>query len=178
MFDRFTKEARVAVAHAQLVARDSASRTIDSRHLLVAVAEVPGSARRALAAANADLTALTGAARTDLRRGSIDADALAGIGIDLDAVSQEADAVFGPDSLLRAGRKSGGHIPFTSDAKETLELALREAMRLKHKRLNTSHVLLGIMRAKGPGHASLAHAGVDSEDLRRQLEKLPDRTSE
>ena len=73
-----------------------------------------------------------GAARTALRQsgtklrgGSIDADALAGIGIDLDAVRRQADAVFGPDALLRAGRRSRGHVLFSPHAKKAPEAAER-----------------------------------------------------
>lgn len=171
MFERFTKEARAAVVRAQQVARDSTSRNIDSRHLLVAVAEVPGSAQRALGAAGANVESLTTFATEDLRAGGIDAGALAGIGIDLEAVSRQADAIFGPDSLRRAGRKSGGRIPFTPDAKKTLELALREAIRLRCKHIDAGHLLLGILRHENPGRALLVHAGVDTDVLRGVLEK-------
>jgi len=81
------------------------------------------------------------------------------------------DAVFGAGALERAGRTSGGHIPFTPDAKQALELALREAVRLKQRTIHSGHLLLGVLRAQGPGRALLLHTGVDTEALRTALEE-------
>jgi ATP-dependent Clp protease ATP-binding subunit ClpA len=171
MFERFTKEARAAVVGAQEVARDTGSRSIDTRHLLVVLVEKPGPACRALRAAGADAEAIAAKVRAHLRIGGLDGDALAGIGIDLDEVRRQADAVFGPDALERTGRAPGGHIPFTPDAKKALELALREAIRLKEKRINTGHLMLSILRADSPGRALLLRTGVDTDALRTALEE-------
>jgi ATP-dependent Clp protease ATP-binding subunit ClpA len=171
MFERFTKEARAAVVGAQGVARDTGSRSIDTRHLLVALVEDRGPVHRALREAGADAEAVAEKARADLRAGGIDGDALAGIGIDLDAVRRQADAVFGPDALERAGRAPGGHIPFTPEAKKALELALREAIRLKQRSIHPAHLLLGILRAQSSGRALLLQAGVDTDALRSALEE-------
>ena len=46
-----------------------------------------------------------------------------------------------------------GHIPFTPRAKKTLELALREALQLKHNYIGTEHILLGLIR-EGEGVAA------------------------
>lgn len=169
MFERFTKEARTAVVAAQEVAHTTATRSIDSRHLLVALAESSELVRRALHETGADVDALAAQVRAELRAGGVDADALAGIGIDLAAVRRQADAVFGEGSLERAGRKSGGHVPFTPDAKKTLELALREAIRLKRREIHSGHLMLGILRADTPGRAVLTHAGVPIAALRTAL---------
>ena len=171
MFERFTKEARAAVVGAQEVARDTGSRSIDTRHLLVVLVENRGPVDRALRGAGADVETVAGKARADLRAGGIDGDALAGIGIDLDAVRRQADAVFGPGALDRAGRVPGGHIPFTPDAKKALELALREAIRLKQKSIDPGHLLLGILRGPSSGRALLLEAGVDVDALRKALEE-------
>jgi ATP-dependent Clp protease ATP-binding subunit ClpA len=171
MFERFTKEARAAVVGTQEVARDTGSRSIDSRHLLVVLAEDRGPVHRALREAGADAEAVAEKARADLRAGGIDGDALAGIGIDLDAVRRQADAVFGPHALERAGRAPGGHIPFTPEAKKALELALREAIRLKQRSIHPAHLLLGILRAQSSGRALLLQAGVDTDALRSALEE-------
>jgi ATP-dependent Clp protease ATP-binding subunit ClpA len=171
MFERFTKEARAVVLGAQEVARDTDTRAIDSRHLLVALIEHPGSAQRAVRKQDADVAALAASARADLGAGAIDAEALAGIGIDLDAVRREADAMFGTGALERAGRKGQGHIPFAPDAKKALELALREAIRLKQKQIDSAHLLLGIVRAESPGRTLLVRAGVDIDSLRTALEE-------
>jgi ATP-dependent Clp protease ATP-binding subunit ClpA len=171
MFERFTKEARAAVVGAQQVARDTGSASIDTRHLLVVLAEDPGPVRRALREAGADVDALAAKGRADLRAGGLDGEALAALGIDLDAVRRQADAVFGADALQRAGRAPGGHIPFTPDAKKALALALREAIRLDQKSIHTGHLLLGILRAESPGRALLVRAGVDTDVLREALEE-------
>jgi ATP-dependent Clp protease ATP-binding subunit ClpA len=141
------------VLGAQEVARDAISRSIDTRqHVLVALIERPGPTHRALREAGIDVATLAARARADLRAGVLDSDALAGIGIDLDAVRRQADAVFGLHALERAGRNSGGHIPFTSEAKKALELALREAIPLKQKSIGSSHLMLGILRGQSqPG---------------------------
>lgn len=171
MFERFTKEARAAVVGAERVARDTGSRSIDTRHVLVALMENPGPVYRSLREAGTDVESLAAKARADLRSGGLDGDALAGLGIDLDAVRRQADAVFGPGALERAGRTPRGHIPFTPDAKKALELALREAIRLKQKSIHSGHLLLGILRANSPARALLLQAGVDTQALRRALEE-------
>jgi ATP-dependent Clp protease ATP-binding subunit ClpA len=171
MFERLTQEARAAVAAAQQVARDTGSRSIDTRHVLVALAEGPGPAHDALGATGADARAIAAQARADLRAGGLDADALAGLGIDLDAVRQRADAVFGAGAMDRAGRAPGSRIPFAPDAKKALELALRETIRLKQKSIHGDHLLLGLLRADCPGRALLVAAGVDVDALRTALEE-------
>lgn len=170
MFERFTREARTAVVGAQQVARDVGSRHVDTTHLLVALLEQDGPAARAVDALGVDRAALASRARADLRSGGLDADALAGLGIDLDAVRRQADAVFGRGALERAGRSPSGHIPFTPDAKKSLELALREAVRLKQSSIRGSHLLLGILRADCPARALLERSGVDTPALRDRLE--------
>lgn len=170
MFERFTKEARAAVVGAQQVARETGSRSIDTRHLLVVLAENPGPVYRALGEAGAEARAVSSKARAELRAGGLDADALAGLGIDLDAVRRQANAVFGPDALEGAGRTPRGHIPFTPDAKKALELALRETVRLKRKSIDSPLLLLGILRTDNPGRALLRQAGVDTDALRTVLE--------
>lgn len=171
MFERFTKQARAAVVGAQQVARDTGSRSIDTRHVLVVLAESPGPVHRAIGQAGADAEVVAAEARADLRAGGLDHEALAGLGIDLDAVRRKADAVFGPDALERAGRTPRGHIPFTPDAKKALELALREAIRLKHKNIHSGHLMLGILRADNPGRTLLLQTGVDADALRTALEE-------
>lgn len=170
MFEKFSHEARTAVVAAQEVARESATRRIDTRHLLVALTRAQGPARTALEASGVDVAELSARALADLRSGGLDADALAGIGIDLEAVRREAERTFGADALERAGRARGGHIPFAPEAKKALELALREAIRLKQKRIDGGHLLLGILRADCAGRALLVEAGVDTGALRTAIE--------
>jgi len=171
MFERFTKDARTTVVDAQEVARQTGSRAIDTRHLLVVLLERTGPASRAVADVGADVRAVASGARADLRSDGLDADALAGIGIDLEAVRRQADEVFGAGALERAGRTPGGHIPFSRDGKKALELALRETTRLKQRTIRAEHLLLGIVRAECPGRTLLKQACIDLEALRRALEE-------
>ena len=91
--------------------------------------------------------------------GPDDAAALRAIGIDLDEVRRHLEETFGEGALERVTWKRGrrwrkrcdgpsiGHIPFTPRAKKVLELALREALALQHKRIGTEHILLGLIRS-------------------------------
>jgi ATP-dependent Clp protease ATP-binding subunit ClpC len=60
------------------------------------------------------------------------------------------------DVLLIVGpgkEKPSGHIPFTARAKKCLELALREALQLKHNYIGTEHIVLALVR-EGDGVAA------------------------
>lgn len=170
MFEKFTREARDAVVGAQRVARDAGSRTIDTRHVLTALAEADGPPSRALRDAGVDTVSLSARLRSDLRAGGIDTEALASVGIDLEAVRERTDEVFGRDALARAGR-SPGRMPFASEAKKALQLALREAVRLKARSITGAHLLLGILRAESAGRDALLEAGADLDAVRRALEQ-------
>ncbi|MCP2264917.1 Clp protease N-terminal domain-containing protein [Promicromonospora thailandica] len=174
MFEKFTKDARATVVEAQVVARDAHNDQIDGRHLLVALASRPGPAREALAAAGVDVAELLGRARNGLTAGdALDPAALAAVGIDLDEVTRRTEATFGEGALARAGRAlrgRRGHIPFTPDAKKSLELALREAIRLGSREITGGHLLLGLTRADSPARRLLADGGADLDRVRHLAE--------
>ncbi|ACZ29764.1 Clp domain protein [Xylanimonas cellulosilytica DSM 15894] len=178
MFERFTKDARAVVVEAQQVARELRSPRIDTRHLLVALAGA-GRLRGALRTAGLDPDDVARRGRAAIAaEDALDATALAGIGIDLDAVRTSTDALFGPgalDDAARPRRGVPGHIPFTPDAKKALELGLREAIRLREKTIDLRHLLLGILRADSPGGqiaaAAATEAGLDLPALRATLER-------
>jgi len=73
--------------------------------------------------------------------GGLAARALEGFGMSLDGTREEVETIVGTGS-----GKLSGHIPFTPRAKKTLELALREALKLHHNYIGTEHILLGVMR--------------------------------
>lgn len=171
MFERFTHDARQVVTAAQELARETDSPKIDSRHVLGGLA-THGEVTSALRSAGVDNKALAERIRSELSSDGLDAEALATLGIDLESVSARADELFGQGALRRGGRKRArGHVPFTSDAKKILELALREAIRLKHRTIDGRHVLLGLIRAECPGRATLTATGADLEELRTHLEQ-------
>ncbi len=104
---------------------------------------------------------------------ALDPAALAAVGIDLDEVTRRTEATFGKGALTWAGRVLRGrrkHIPFTPDAKKSLELALREAIRLGAKEIHGGHLLLGMTRAESPARGILSDAGADLDQVRRLAE--------
>jgi ATP-dependent Clp protease ATP-binding subunit ClpC len=77
------------------------------------------------------------------------------------------------------GRGSGAppaHIPFTPRAKKVLELALKEALKLKHDYIGTEHILLGIVReGDGVGAQVLTRSGLDLSSVRATVLEMLDR---
>ncbi|HEY5784607.1 MAG TPA: Clp protease N-terminal domain-containing protein [Microlunatus sp.] len=177
MFERFTVDARQVVVGAQTTARESGARAIDGRCLLLGLTETAGPAAAALTSVGLDPAGLARDLRAQLASGGLDAEALASVGIDLAAVRASADAVFGQDALDRAGRAPvKGHIPFTADAKKSLELALREAVRLRTNRIDGAMLLLGTLRGTGsPAELvlsrALAEVGSSPSALRLAVER-------
>ena len=120
-------------------------------------------AAQALGRLGVDHAALLAAVRA-LPAHTIDADALAGIGIDLDAVRAQVEASFGPgalDAVDRVRAPTKGHLPFDAAAKKLLEVALREAIRCKHRRIDSGHLLLAVVRLDDTAaYRALAAVGV------------------
>jgi len=181
MFERFTNEARQTVTLAQENSRRLKHPAIGTEHLLLGLldqqetvsAQILG--RHGLDRERADraVVRLVPHAPKD----ALDADALETIGIDLAAIREKVEAVFGPGSLDRPPRRdhrgglfSGRHIPFSKEAKKSLELSLREALALKHRYIGDGHILLGLLR-EGEGLASrvIADAGIDAATLRQEI---------
>src|SRR5689334_10599932 len=127
MFERFGRNARVAVVLAQEEARELSSDAIDPEHLLVGVVQ---SAGHGLSAVLGECGLTTEALRIRLMADAeeadpepdaefdADAEALRHIGIDLRAVRDNIAHTFGADAFDSAVRRSGrrrrrrGHIPF------------------------------------------------------------------
>jgi len=173
MFERFTTQARQVVVLAQEEARQLRHGWIGTEHLLLGLlGEDGGAARQALR--ERGLQAATVRQRViALVDGGLDPQALATLGIDLDQVREATEAAFGPGALDARGPLPTGHIPFSKRAKKVLELALREAVRLKHNDIGPGHLLLGLLR-EGSGLAAriIAEAGIDQDDLRAEVTRL------
>jgi ATP-dependent Clp protease ATP-binding subunit ClpA len=68
---------------------------------------------------------------------------------------------------------TGGHIPFSPDAKKVLELALRETIRSGDRRIGTQHILLGILRdEKSPGARLLIERGISRKAAEKWIEEI------
>jgi ATP-dependent Clp protease ATP-binding subunit ClpA len=179
MFERFTEGARGAVIGAEHHATALHHGYIGTEHLLLGLLDEPDSpAARVLASAGitgprvlAEVERLVGRGEPDL-----DADALATLGIDLDAVRERVERTFGPGALARRrGRRrrwavTDGRRPFTPRAKKVLELSLREAVARGDAFIGAEHLLLGMLR-EGEGVAAeiLAGAGLSREAVLEAL---------
>jgi ATP-dependent Clp protease ATP-binding subunit ClpA len=187
MFERFSDRARQVVQGAQDQARQLGHSFIGTEHLLLAILNLDGGIAH-------DVLIEAGTSYDSVRRGVAgvdyhkidapdDAEALESIGIDLNAVKAKLEEAFGPGVLdppppekrgwfgrrRHVGPARGGFLHFTPRSKLVLELALREALALKHKHIGTEHLLLGLIReGEGLGLKILVEQGIDLKQLRHQ----------
>jgi len=178
MFERFTDGARGAVVGAQRHAVAFHHGWIGTEHLLLGLLDDrDGRAARILEPWGVDCAWVRAEVERIVGRGEpdLDADALATLGIDLDAVRERVERTFGAGALsgsrrCRRGLHRGGAIPFTPRAKKVLELSLREAVAMGDGSIGAEHVLLGLAR-EGDGVAAriLRARGVDRAAVRAAL---------
>jgi ATP-dependent Clp protease ATP-binding subunit ClpA len=186
-FQRFTRNARVAVMLASEEARELSDRETGSQHLLLGI----------LQAAGDDLTNVCNGygLTADIVRARLaenctgdksfddDADALSAIGIDLRAVRDSVARTFGSDAfdkaLSRSGRRrrSRGHMSLSHGAKKVLELSLREALAHKDNEIRCEHLLLGILRSGDKAAIDLITEHVYTAQLRAAVVKLLDKAA-
>jgi ATP-dependent Clp protease ATP-binding subunit ClpA len=167
VFERLTDEARHVVVAAQEEARALRADEVAPVHLLLALAAGGGPGGQLLQAARLDADRLRAAAR---RSGDpLDADALAALGVDLGRVRAAAEAAFGPGALDPP--PTGGHIGFAGGSKRSPEEARRCAVRRRDRRLDTGHLLAGVLAAGDPllGRV-LTELGTDTRELRDRAE--------
>jgi ATP-dependent Clp protease ATP-binding subunit ClpC len=94
--------------------------------------------------------------------------ALQSLGADLDALGQEIKALIG-----HGQHEPSGHIPFTPEAKRTLELSLRESTQLKSRYIGTEHILLGLVRlGEGPTAQVFTAHGISLDRARQEVIRL------
>jgi len=136
---RFTPRARATVEHARAEARALGAGTLGPAHLVLGLLSEPdGLAAQAIA---------------DLVGGGGSDGATAA-----DPISYVREAVTGS---LGSGRPSRSNPRFSRSAKKSLQLALREALRMGHNYIGTEHLLLGVLREDGePVVALLGELGV------------------
>ena len=183
MFERFTDRARTAViaARAEATARGDQIRPV---YMLHALASGEGVAARALAGLGVDAgdierrLDLTAPLRKPLEGESPsgDAEALASIGIDLDEIRRKVEESFGPGALERAPAAQGtGRSTMTREAKQSVELAAKEARALRHSYIGTEHLLLGLLGAaeRNPrgdfSPKTVSDLGIDPARVRQRI---------
>ena len=74
------------------------------------------------------------------------------------------DEAIGPAPVPE--KRIKGHIPFSPHSKKVLELALREAIRVKARSIETEHILLAILRVtESAGARILDRLGVTHQSI-------------
>ncbi|MGW1543102.1 Clp protease N-terminal domain-containing protein [Streptomyces sp. NPDC002309] len=184
MFERFTKDARAVVKGAVEHGEEAGAGTVDAEHLLRALLDHgAGRGAFALAALGLDerrdsvLRALDEARR---RAGlsKADADALAGLGIDVSEIVSRVEQAHGVGAMSgdrkdRRGDKEkswwGAHRPLGRDAREVLEKALRIAVARRERTVGDEHILLALTARPGVPAEVLADHGVTYESVTRVI---------
>jgi ATP-dependent Clp protease ATP-binding subunit ClpA len=172
MLERFTRKARETVHGAVRIAQNATASEVRPEHVLAALlADETSLAVRVLADSGVPLDRIH--AELDRRRmqyvdglDADDAEALQAIGIDLDEVVRRIDQNLG-------GATSRPRRPrFARSSKKVLELALREAVALRHNYIGTEHLLLGLARSDDRVVSdTLTSVGVERGSLRRAVEE-------
>jgi len=188
VFERFTRDAHIAVLLAQEEARELDADEIGPQHLLFGVLRAAGHdlsdvlSGYGLTADVVRARLIEAAPKTD-ESFDEDADALRAIGIDLRAVRDRVARTFGADAFDQALSRSGrrrrrrGHIRFTRAAKKAVELALREALAHKDHVIRCEHILLGILGGGDEAAIGLITEHVDTAQLRAALIALLDKAA-
>jgi ATP-dependent Clp protease ATP-binding subunit ClpA len=181
MFERFTKDARAVVKGAVEHAEGEGAESVDDGHMLLALLDREAS-RASFALATLGATrrrdSINDALGEVRRRGGLsqaDAEALAGLGIDVAEIVSRVEEAHGVGALA-GGRKAGrpgrgwtGHRPFTREAKDTLEKSLRIATARRDRHIGDEHILFALTVRPGPVGEVLADHGVTHEAVERVL---------
>ncbi|GAA3858097.1 Clp protease N-terminal domain-containing protein [Streptomyces lacrimifluminis] len=178
MFERFTSDARDVVRGAAEHSERVGSRSVDAEHLLLALLDREAS-RGSFALASlglADRKESVRAALADARRraglSQAEADALAGLGIDVSDIVSRIEEVHGVGAMSGDRKDKGwwsGRRTFSRDAKEVLERCLRIALAHRERRIGDEHILLALTARPGVPAEVLADQGVTYEALSRVL---------
>jgi hypothetical protein len=202
MLERFTSDARAVVVGAREAAAGLGHNFIGCEHLLLALAGDEGEVGLALRGqgvtqprVRAEMLRLVGPGRGISLFDVLDRDALASIGIDLDAVRSKDAEAFGPGAFVAPPRRrprarrwrrqrgavaaaapdergqardaGGGRIPFTPRAKKALMYAVREARAEHGGQIGTEHLGLAVVSmTDGAVPPILAALGASGPHLR------------
>lgn len=171
MFERFTDSARQVVESAQELAESRDDAQIETAHLLLGVYDSSASVASVLVGAGVTRQILEDAIS------GADRQALASLGVDLDAISAVADFNFGdaaisqPEKTRRRIRTSRQRtsLPFSGPAKSCLEQSLRIALGRKDKFICAAHVALAAVSKPQTLSNYLSSSGCSVEQLRIDL---------
>ncbi|MFC9913878.1 Clp protease N-terminal domain-containing protein [Streptomyces sp. NPDC127197] len=178
MFERFTEDARSVVKGAVEHCERSGAQIVDAEHLLLALMD-RGAGKGAFALAALGLTeraeSVAGALGEARRRAGLsqaEADALAGLGIDVSEIVSRVEEAHGVGAMA-GDRKDrgwwGGRRSFGPDAKDVLVKSLRVAVARRDRRIGDEHILLALTSRPGVAAEVLADHGVTYESVTRVL---------
>lgn len=153
MLERFVGDVRRAVREAHDEARALDAPAVGAEHLLLTLADRCVLLREGRVSKRRIRTILQREQR----------DALAGIGISLDALREGID----DDEWERATPHD--ELPFTGEAKIVLAASLRIAIEFGQRRVTGMHVLVALMRESERARAILRRAGGDPEAVEHAL---------
>jgi ATP-dependent Clp protease ATP-binding subunit ClpA len=155
MIRRLAPEARAAVRRAEAEARLDGSRSIEAEHLLLALASREGTgAHDVLVAAGLDHDGIRAALEREFRH------SLLAVGV----------ALLDPARLCTGG-DSGRRLRLGQSAKLAWQRAIRLAAKRSDAQLDTSHLLVGVLRAQaGTVPRALADFGIDQAELAERAE--------
>ncbi|MBM6402353.1 Clp protease N-terminal domain-containing protein [Phycicoccus sonneratiae] len=188
MFERFTTDARAVVVASQEECRSLGVDEVRPVHLLLALTDDDTAVSGVLAAHGIDRAAVRRAldAGTPGAAEPVDEDdaaALRALGIDVDAIREAVERQFGAGALDDVAPDAGrpatrGRVAFGRGAKKVLELALREAVRLRSREIRAEHIALGVLRNDDDAVRLLLRGlEVDPRAVRASLEDRGRRTA-
>ncbi len=184
MFERFNAEARDTMRKAYEQAREVRSPLVGTEHLLLVLAGAPTATGQELRTRDITPEAVQAALTRRQARDSLasraadlftaeDAAALRTVGVDLDEVLDRLQDLYGDaEPPADPGRTRHPGWRFSPHARKALQVALREALRLRTKQITPEHLLLGMLRA-GDGLAVriLDDLDIDRTELTDGLER-------
>ncbi|GGW33501.1 peptidase [Streptomyces lucensis JCM 4490] len=179
MFERFTKDARAVVKGAFEHAEAGGARVVDAEHLLLALLDREGS-RASFALSALGLAERREGVRRALAQAQrhagltrADADALAGLGIDVSEIVARVEEAHGVGAMSGErrgwGRRPGRRPGFGRGAKDVLERSLRVALARGDRHIGDEHLLLALTALPGVSGEVLADVGVTYASVTRVL---------
>ncbi len=178
MFERFTSTARAVVVNARDHAREENASEICEEHLLAAMLSAPrvGPLLAQLGVNGAGDPPVLAEIRDARRHGglsAVDAEALTGLGIDLDEVVSRIETQLGSgvlDNSQRRGRQRRSRLAFSTGSKLTLQAGRHQAVARGDRELREEHLLLGLLARRGLVADALGVRGVTTATVLAALD--------
>ena len=171
VYDRFTELAKRSLVAARDAAASLGHDFIGTEHLLLGLAQTAGTASEVLRAQGvevgrlrAEIVRQSAANSSAAPQGQAAKDALSTLGIDVAEIQRRADETFGPGAFQYP------RPAYSLRTKKVLQSALQETIGMGRQRMDTEHLLLGLLTENdGAGVQALTALGLEPETLRRSV---------